>query len=94
MDEIQRALIDGLRQWDTGATLPNYLGSGATEPRRVRTAYSDADYERLAAIKATHDPQNLFRVNHNIPPASREGRGCRTSASATAGRGRNSGGRR
>lgn len=70
MDGIQRTLIDGLRQWDTGATLPNYLGSGATEPRWVRTAYSDADYERLTAVKATHDPRNLFRVNHNISPAS------------------------
>jgi hypothetical protein len=72
VDGIQQALIDGLRSWDTGATLPNFLGSGATDPRRVRTAYSDADYGRLAAIKATHDPDNLFRVNHNIPPAARD----------------------
>jgi hypothetical protein len=70
VDSIQQALIDDLRPWSTGATLPNFLGSGATDPRRVRTAYSDADYERLAAIKATYDPQNLFRINHNIPPAA------------------------
>ena len=69
VDRIQQTLINGLRPWDTGTTLPNYLGSGATEPQRVRNAYSDADYERLAAIKATHDPDNLFRVNHNIPPS-------------------------
>jgi FAD/FMN-containing dehydrogenase len=65
-----QALNEGLRPWDTGATLPNFLSSGDTEPYRVRAAYRDADYERLAAIKATYDPQNLFRVNHNIPPAS------------------------
>ena len=30
VDGIQQALIDELRPWDTGATLPNFLGSGAT----------------------------------------------------------------
>jgi hypothetical protein len=69
VDGVQRALIDGLKTWDTGATLPNFLGSGATDPHRVRTACTDADYERLRTIKAAHDPRNLFRVNHNIPPA-------------------------
>ncbi len=69
VDGIQQALIDSLRPWCTGATLPNFLGSGATQPRRVRAAYSDTDYKRLVAIKTTHDPRNLFRVNHNIPPA-------------------------
>ncbi|MCC7371421.1 MAG: BBE domain-containing protein [Chloroflexi bacterium] len=28
------------------------------------------DLERRAAIKATYDPRNLFRVSHNIPPVS------------------------
>jgi hypothetical protein len=69
VDEAQQALIDGLRPWYTGTTPPNFLGSGATQPRRVRAAYSDADYERLSAIKAAHDPRNLFRINHNIPPS-------------------------
>jgi hypothetical protein len=34
-DGIQRVLIDGLRSWDAGATLPNYLGSGGVWPHRV-----------------------------------------------------------
>jgi FAD/FMN-containing dehydrogenase len=34
----------------------------------VRAAYRD-HYPRLAAIKKAVDPQNLFRVNQNIPPA-------------------------
>ena len=34
---------------------------------RVRLAYG-MNYERLAAIKAKYDPQNFFRMNHNIPP--------------------------
>ena len=34
---------------------------------RVRAAYG-ANYERLVAIKRSYDPENLFRVNHNIKP--------------------------
>ena len=34
---------------------------------RVRASYS-GNYDRLAAIKATYDPDNTFRVNQNIHP--------------------------
>jgi FAD/FMN-containing dehydrogenase len=35
---------------------------------RVREAYGGARYERLKALKLKYDPQNLFRLNQNIPP--------------------------
>jgi FAD/FMN-containing dehydrogenase len=34
----------------------------------VRAAYPGSTWDRLAAIKARYDPDNLFRLNQNIPP--------------------------
>ncbi len=39
---------------------------------RVRASYLD-NYDRLAAIKATYDPDNVFRVNQNIEPSASGG---------------------
>ena len=50
-----------------------YVGFlGDEGPGRVREAYDAATWERLAAIKAKVDPDNLFRSTQNIPPAETE----------------------
>jgi FAD/FMN-containing dehydrogenase len=65
-----QAWVEGLaadmRDGDDGA----YAGFLADEgAERVRAAYPGATWDRLAAIKATYDPDNVFRLNQNIPPA-------------------------
>ena len=42
----------------------------ADEPiERVRAAFGDEAFERLQALKARFDPDNVLRRNQNIPPA-------------------------
>ncbi|MCP2340727.1 FAD-binding oxidoreductase [Actinomadura rupiterrae] len=54
--------------WKLGHALNFLYGANAT-PENVRAAYEPGDYERLVALKRAYDPSNLFRLNHNIPPA-------------------------
>jgi FAD/FMN-containing dehydrogenase len=63
VEEFASALRKGV---NTGA----YVGFlGDEGPERVRDAYPGSTWDRLAAIKATYDPTNLFHGNQNIPPA-------------------------
>jgi FAD/FMN-containing dehydrogenase len=57
--------VRDLQQDDHGA----YVNFLVEEPERIRDAYPGATYDRLAGIKATYDPTNLFRLNQNIGPA-------------------------
>jgi FAD/FMN-containing dehydrogenase len=45
----------------------NYLGAEAQD--NIVAAFGPAKYERLRALKAKYDPDNLFRLNQNIQPA-------------------------
>jgi FAD/FMN-containing dehydrogenase len=40
------------------------------DAQRVPAAYGDASYRRLVALKDRHDPDNVFRFNHNIRPST------------------------
>ncbi len=54
-----------IRQGDSGAYV-NFLGDEG--PQRVHAAYPGETWQRLAAIKARYDPDNIFNLNQNIPP--------------------------
>lgn len=73
VDAVRKAadeVLERLRPWDTGAMLPGFLFDHDSAPERVRRAYTEANYRRLATLKAEYDPNQLFRINHNIPPFS------------------------
>jgi FAD/FMN-containing dehydrogenase len=38
------------------------------DPSRIREAYGDHIYRRLAGVKAKYDPDNAFHHNKNICP--------------------------
>ncbi|HEY2220719.1 FAD-binding oxidoreductase [Actinomycetospora sp.] len=68
---IDREWVRGL--WDAlqpfarqGGEYVNFMSE--YEPDRIRSAYG-TKFDRLAAIKATYDPDNVFRGNANITPA-------------------------
>jgi FAD/FMN-containing dehydrogenase len=63
-----RTTMAGLTPWTGPGAYVNALNSDETD--RIVDAYGGpAKYERLGSIKAAYDPDNFFRVNHNIEPA-------------------------
>jgi FAD/FMN-containing dehydrogenase len=46
----------------------NFLGIEGGEG--LRAAYPGSTWDRLRQVKAKYDPENLFRLNQNIPPAA------------------------
>jgi FAD/FMN-containing dehydrogenase len=66
----------------TGGSFLNFLA----DPARTETAYTAEDYRGLREVKAAYDPDNLFRIGHNIPPADTtvSRRSARRSRAASA----------
>ena len=62
------AFAADLRRGRPGAYV-NFLGDEGLE--RVREAYPGPTWDRLAAVKARYDPDNVFHMNQNVPPAAR-----------------------
>jgi hypothetical protein len=58
------------------AAYVNFMGNEGEA--RIRDAYPGPTWERLAAAKRRYDPDNLFRINQNIPPG--DGQGARQAA--------------
>jgi FAD/FMN-containing dehydrogenase len=68
LSEIRRWSIDyfeALHQYSAGGAYVNMMMDEGQQ--RVRASYRD-NYDRLARVKASYDPDNVFRVNQNIEP--------------------------
>jgi hypothetical protein len=61
-----RSLSDALVPHQSSVYV-NFLMDEGTD--RVRETYGAARFDRLQALKRTYDPDNVFRLNQNIPPA-------------------------
>jgi hypothetical protein len=61
-----RDFWSALEPHQTGGVYVNFLMSEGEE--RVRDAYGAQKYDRLKKLKRRWDPDNLFRLNQNIPP--------------------------
>lgn len=59
-------LAAALRQGEPAAYV-NFMSEDGAE--RIREAYPGETWNRLTAIKRRYDPDNLFHLNQNIPPA-------------------------
>ncbi len=57
---------EALHPYSSGGAYSNFMMDDEGQ-ERVKASYRH-NYKRLAAIKASHDPKNLFRVNQNIKP--------------------------
>ena len=62
-----RQFFEALQRDVLTSTYVNELGHDESADR-VRDAYG-VNYDRLAQIKASYDPSNLFRLNQNIQPS-------------------------
>jgi hypothetical protein len=64
-----RTLWADLHRFSSGGVYLNFPWFGEEGDALVRAGYGE-NYERLAAIKRTYDPANLFRMNQNIRPGA------------------------
>ena len=61
-------LLDGMEPWRGDRRMVNNLAPD--EAADAAAIYGPERYERLASIKKTYDPANMFRLNHNVIPAA------------------------
>jgi uncharacterized protein (TIGR03086 family) len=58
---------DAVHPYSAGGAYVNFMMEEGGD--RIRATYRD-NYDRLAQIKRTYDPDNIFHVNQNIKPAA------------------------
>jgi FAD/FMN-containing dehydrogenase len=64
--EWTRNLCADMRPHSTGATYLNFVGDEGED--RIVSGYGRKNYDRLAAVKAEYDPNNVFHLHHPIRP--------------------------
>ena len=57
-----------VQPYATGATYLNFVGDEGEE--RIVSGYGRENYDRLAAVKAEFDPDDVFHLHHPIRPAA------------------------
>jgi FAD/FMN-containing dehydrogenase len=62
-------VLEATRRYSIGSGYVNAIAPDEG-PDRVRAAYDEHTFSRLAEIKRSWDPYNVFRLNANIPPAT------------------------
>jgi FAD/FMN-containing dehydrogenase len=70
LKESIAALLDGMAPWQGDRRLVNNLAP--EEANDAVAVYGPERYERLAGVKKTYDPTNMFRLNHNVVPAAEQ----------------------
>jgi Berberine and berberine like len=66
--EWTNAAFQRLKPFAPEGAYLNFIGDEGQD--RVRASFGEKAYARLAHVKAQLDPDNRFRLNQNIPPAS------------------------
>ena len=62
-----REVFDAMTPYSTGGVYVNPLD--AEEQGRMSAAYEDSIWRRLVEAKDRWDPDNVFRLNYNVPPS-------------------------
>ncbi len=64
-----RGVCAAVRPYATGGVYLNFTGDEGAD--RLVAGFGRQNYERLAKVKTEWDPDNIFRLNHNIKPFAR-----------------------
>jgi len=65
-----KGLAEAMRPHAMAGQYVNFLGrEDADAGQKALAVYGQAKLDRLRALKRRYDPENLFRINHNISPA-------------------------